>query len=204
MTARSDRSDRRWAELARELEFTQLSELRRQAEGWRSGLTGLAGLLAVLAVVKGPDTVANAPEPIGTVALTLVGAAFAALVWGVLLAARAAHGRPGEKILLAGQALRRWTESEAVRIARALRRATVACVTGVLFAAGSLVLLWSTAEAASTHLVKVVTADAAEICGELGGSGRAGVIVRTGKGDVRKRHVVPLDRVVSLTPVPSC
>ncbi|WP_075736228.1 hypothetical protein [Streptomyces acidiscabies] len=50
-----DRRNRRWAELARELEFTQLPELRRQAEGWRAGLTGLTALLAVRAAHGSPD-----------------------------------------------------------------------------------------------------------------------------------------------------
>ncbi|MFF3740777.1 hypothetical protein [Streptomyces sp. NPDC002566] len=55
----SIRSERRWAQLARELEFTRLPELRRQAEGWRNGLTGLPALLAVLVLLKGRDNLGD-------------------------------------------------------------------------------------------------------------------------------------------------
>ncbi|MDX2676127.1 hypothetical protein [Streptomyces soliscabiei] len=58
----SAQSDRRWAQLARELEFHQLPELRRQAEGWRAGLTGLAALVAVLVTLKGRDDLNQVPD----------------------------------------------------------------------------------------------------------------------------------------------
>ncbi|WP_030560371.1 hypothetical protein [Streptomyces aureocirculatus] len=205
MTAQSDR---RWAELARELEFTQLDELRRQAEGWRTGLTGLTALLAVLAVLKGRDDLNGLPDAARRTALGLIAAAFLLLLAGSVLAVRAAHGRLGERTLLAGQALRRWTEDEVVRVTEALRRASVCCVLGVACAAGAVGLAWATAESPGDGLVRVSTTSG-ERCGEFLGSGRGGVSLRaegTGKTDGGKarRVTLPARTVISVTPVDGC
>lgn len=199
----SGRSDRRWAELARELEFQQIGPLRRQAEGWRTGLTGLTGLLAVLTVVKGPDSLAGAGPAVRVAATVMVVAAYVLLLAGLLLAARAAHGRPGEDILLAGQALRRWTEREVVRVTRSLRWAAVCCVAGVALAAGALVVLWTLSEPPARNLVRVTT-DTAEVCGELVRVGPQEVVVTAGKGAVKTRHALPVGRLVSAVPVQAC
>lgn len=208
MTARSDR---RWAELARELEFTQLDELRRQAEGWRTGLTGLTALLAVLVVLKGRDDLNGLPDTARLAASGLVAAAFLLLVAGSVLAVRAAHGRLGERTLLAGQALRRWTEDEVRRVVRSLRWASVCCVLGVVCAAGAVVVAWVATESPKDHLVRVGTTSG-ERCGEFLGSGRDGVSLRTGGedggdgGDGAKggRVTLPVRSVISVTPVESC
>ncbi|MFD5793409.1 hypothetical protein ACFWIO_07675, partial [Streptomyces diastatochromogenes] len=133
----STRSDRRWAELARELEFTRLPELRRQAEGWRTGLTGLTALLAVLVLLKGRDDLAGLPAWARDSATGLLLAAFLLLTTGSLLAVRAAHGAPEREILLGGQALRRWTEQETARVTRALAWASLCCVLGVVLVVGA-------------------------------------------------------------------
>lgn len=199
----SGQSERRWAQLARELEFTQLGQLRRQAEGWRTGLTGLTGLLAVLTVVKGPDSLAGAASGAGAAATAMLAAAYVLLLTGMLLAARAAHGRPGEDILLGGQALRRWTEGEVVRVTRSLRWAAVGCVAGVALAAGALVLLWGTSEPPARNLVRVTT-DRAEVCGELVRAGAREIVVSVGKGPVKALHALPLSGLVSAVPVQGC
>ncbi|MBJ3807942.1 hypothetical protein [Streptomyces flavofungini] len=225
MTAQADR---RWAELARELEFTQLDELRRRAEGWRTGLTGLAALLAVLVVLKGRDDLNGLPDIYQQVASGLVAAAFLLLVAGSVLAVRAAHGRLGERTLLAGQALRRWTEDEVRRVVRSLRYASVCCVLGVACAAGAIAVAWVTTESPKDHLVRVSTTSG-ERCGEFLGSGRDGVALRTedagggteegaedggggagatggakGGGAKEKRVTLPARTVISVTPVGSC
>lgn len=146
----SARSDREWAERARELEFTRLPELRRQAEGWRAGLTGLTALLAVLFVLKGRDDLDRLPGWARGTATGLLLASFVLLAAGSLLAVRAAHGVPGERILLGGQALRRWTEREVARVTRALDGAAVCCVLGVLLVVAAVVLTWLAADPAAT------------------------------------------------------
>ncbi|MFE7190890.1 hypothetical protein [Kitasatospora sp. NPDC057541] len=197
----SARSDRRWAELARELEFTRLPELRRQAEGWRTGLTGLTALLAVLALLKGRDNLDQLPAWAGSTAVALLALAFLLLVTGSLFAVRAAHGVPGEEILLGGQALRRWTEGEVDRVTRALARASGCCVGGLVLIVGALALAWATTEEAPSHLVRVRTGTT-ELCGELLRADQGQVVLRTGRE--RAERTVPQATIVALEAVASC
>ncbi|MFF7727829.1 hypothetical protein [Streptomyces sp. NPDC008001] len=196
----STRSDRRWAELARELEFTRLPELRRQAEGWRTGLMGLTALLAVLVLLKGRDNLTELPDWARNTATTLLVAAFLSLTAGALLAVRAAHGVPGHQILLGGQALRRWTEQEVSRVTRALAWASMCCVLGVVLVVGALIVAWVTTSAAATHQVEVRSATGV-LCGELTGADGQHMELRTETGSTIS---VPQVTIVSVKPVRSC
>ncbi|WP_330303260.1 MULTISPECIES: hypothetical protein [unclassified Streptomyces] len=198
----SAQSDRRWAQLARELEFTQLPELRRQAEGWRTGLTGLTALVAVLVTLKGRDSLDQLPSAARHTATALLAGAFLLLVIGSVLAVRAAHGNPGRRLLLAGQALRRWTDTEVVRVTRFLRYASVCCVGGIALVAVAIGIFWTTADTLPDHLVRVTT-PSGDKCGELLGLGPGGVILRLtdgGSGSV----TLDRDAVTSMTPESSC
>lgn len=198
----SGQSDRRWAQLARDLEFTRLPELRRQAEGWRTGLTGLTALLAVLVVLKGRDSLTELPTWAQITATGLLVGAFVLLLAGSLLAVRSAHGIPGQEILLGGQSLRRWTEREVSRVTRALAWASACCVLGLMLVVGALALAWMTTGAAQTHLIKVTT-NAGEVCGDLVSADRHEVVVRT-EASGGGRVAVPQATVVSVRPVNAC
>ncbi|MFJ7190658.1 hypothetical protein [Streptomyces bacillaris] len=196
----SIRSERRWAELARELEFTRLPELRRQAEGWRTGLTGLTALLAVLVLLKGRDNLADLPEAARAVATGLLIGAFALLVMGSLLAARAAHGAPEREILLGGQALRRWNGQEVARVTRALAWAYLFCVLGVILVVGALVVAWLTTQDSGAQPV-VVRTNTGVLCGELIQADQHHVEMRLdGDGKVS----LPWTAVVSVKPGKTC
>ncbi|MFK4070124.1 hypothetical protein [Streptomyces sp. NPDC029674] len=199
----SDQSERRWAVLARELEFTQLAELRRQAEGWRAGLTGLTALLAVLVVLKGRDDLTNLPDTARHWATALLATAFLLLVTGSVLAVRAAHGRPGDRILQAGQALREWTGQEVVRVTRALRHASLCCLGGVLLAAAAIGIAWTTTASPKDHVVRIGTATG-ELCGEFIRAGRGGLVIRVDDGDGPRHVTLPIRTVDSVTPVATC
>ncbi|MFJ4871726.1 hypothetical protein [Streptomyces sp. NPDC088757] len=197
------RSDRRWAELARDLEFNQLPELRRQAEGWRTGLTGLTGLLGVLTVVKGQDQLSGLSGATARWAVALVLSAFAILVLGALLAVRASHGRPEREIVLGGQALRRWTSEEIRRIRHRLRWAAVCCVSGLALVVAATCVIWSATPAPTSYTVRVGTLRE-ELCGELMDADPHGFTIRTGRGAAKSLRVVPYTTLVSLTPVGGC
>ncbi|WP_328945585.1 hypothetical protein OG259_33140 [Streptomyces sp. NBC_00250] len=199
----TDRSDRRWAELARELEFSQLPELRRQAEGWRTGLTGLTALLGVLTVVKGQDQLSGLPGDTARWAASLVLAAFVVLVWGTLLAVRAAHGRPEKEMVLGGQALRRWTSDEVRRVGHRLRWAAVCCVSGLALAVTATAVIWSATPSPASSMVRLST-PYEELCGELVGADPRGFALRTGRGTAKTLRVVPHTSLVTLTPVSAC
>ncbi|MFE7633431.1 MULTISPECIES: hypothetical protein [unclassified Kitasatospora] len=197
----SARSDRRWAELARELEFTRLPELRRQAEGWRTGLTGLTALLTVLALLKGRDNLADLPEWARLTATGLLVGAFALLVTGSLLAMRAAHGAPEEEILLGGQALRRWTEREASRVTTALARASACCVLGLMLIVAAVAVTWTATQTKPANLVRVTT-PSGEMCGELVSADQRQLLIRptTTSGSA----TVPMGSLLGMHPVASC
>ncbi|MBO1416704.1 hypothetical protein [Streptomyces sp. FH025] len=198
----SARSDRRWAELARELEFTRLSELRRQAEGWRTGLTGLTALLTVLALLKGRDNLADLPEWARFVATGLLVGAFALLVIGSLLAMRSAHGAPEPEILLGGQALRRWTEREAARVTKALARASACCVLGLILIVGAVAVTWTTTQTKNANLVRVTT-PLGETCGELASADQHQILIRQATPG-NAMASVPTGTMLSMRPVTSC
>ncbi|MGW7080863.1 hypothetical protein [Streptomyces sp. NPDC054866] len=202
----NSRADRRWAELARELEFDQLPELRRRAEGWRTGLTGLSTLLAILVVLKGRDDLTGLPPAARHAAMGLIATAFVLLVAGSVLAMRAAHGAPGssgERMLLAGQALRRWTEQEVVRVTRSLRLASLCCLLGVALVAAAVGVAWATTETPKDHLVRVGTTTGV-LCGELLGVGRGGVALEVDEQDGPRRVTLPAHTVDSVDPVATC
>lgn len=198
--------DRRWAELARELEFSELPELRQRAEGWRAGLTGLSTLLAVLVVLKGRDDLAGLPTAARHTAMGLVAAAFVLLVAGSVLATRAAHGSPrdsGQQMLIAGQALRRWTEGEVNRVSRALRHASWCCLLGIVLVAAGVGIAWTMTEEPTDHLVRVGT-PTGELCGELLRAGRGGFVVKVDDGDGPRPVTLRAREVDSVAPVATC
>ncbi|MEU5339750.1 MULTISPECIES: hypothetical protein [unclassified Streptomyces] len=195
--------DRRWAELARELEFSQLDQLRRQAEGWRNGLIGLTALVAVLAVLKGRDDLSRLPSPWQTVATSLLGAAFLLLVAGSLTAVRASFGKPGEVLHLGGQSLRKWTLTEIRRVRRALYLSTVAFACGMALVAGALGVSWTHTEEPAADLVKVSTS-AGEFCGRLVSYVPSGVTLLPASGDTTKPLVIRAPDVRKITPATAC
>ncbi|MFI5529533.1 hypothetical protein ACIA8O_13445 [Kitasatospora sp. NPDC051853] len=176
----SEQADRRWEVLARELEFTQLPELRKQAEGWRNGLSGLAALVALLTVLKGRDSLSELPGGLRNVAGVAVGLAFVLLVSGTLLAVRAAHGSPGETILRNGPRLKAWTDREISRVTKGLRRATWCCVSGLVAATAAVAVAWFGAPSPPAHPVRV-----GEVCGDLVSAGPDGIVLKVGKEERR-------------------
>ncbi|MFG3256507.1 hypothetical protein [Streptomyces sp. NPDC048172] len=197
-------ANRRWAEMARELEFQQLPELRRQAEGWRTALTGLTALVAVLAVLKGRDSLAELPGWARALAMGLLLGAFVLLVIGALVAVRASHGLPGEEIYYEGQALRRWTERECVRVGRAVRAAAVLCLSGLLLVTAAVAVSWAaTPEKKSGKrgvLVQVTPEGTGKaLCGRLVSVTPKRAVVRTDDGTRRT-----VDGPVTVKPARSC
>jgi len=196
-------SNRRWGELARKLEFSQLDELRRVAEGWRTGLTALAGLLAGLAVLKGRENLADLSPTARNTAMLLAAGAFLLLVVGALLAVRASHGWVGAKIYLTPERLRAWTEREVVKVRGFLRAAAVCCVLGVALGAAAIGVAWVNATPPPPNLVRVSTSTTT-LCGELVSAGPGGVAVWTGQGKDRQLRTLPAWAAASVAPTKTC
>ncbi|MFE9249372.1 hypothetical protein [Streptomyces sp. NPDC007088] len=194
---------RPWERLYRELEFTTLPELRRQAEGWRNGLGGLTALVGLLAVLKGRDDLAKLPEALQWATLGMTGGAFLLLVLGSVLAIQAAHGTPDTSGVAGGTDLHRWTEKETRTARGRLRGAARCCLAGVLLVFAAVVVGWVGSESPDTHLVRVST-DTGERCGEFLGAGARGLRLETGEGDEKKEVVLALSHVREVVPVQQC
>ncbi|GIJ29102.1 hypothetical protein Vqi01_42640 [Micromonospora qiuiae] len=191
--------DKRWEQLAEQQKFGQLDGARRQAEGWRTGLTGLTALLAVATIIKGPDNVADLTPDTRLVVLGALGVGFAALVAGSLIAVRAASGTPGEDTWLTGKALRTWTRNEVRAIRRAIRVAATLLVIGLAAIAFSIGLTWLAGPAVNKPGFKVVTTDT-QVCGELLALDRTSVTLDVDPTSRQQRVVVRLDGILSMTP----
>ncbi|MEV6103457.1 hypothetical protein AB0M28_01930 [Streptomyces sp. NPDC051940] len=202
------RPQSRWQDLAEELPFQQLATVRRQAEGWRNGLTGLTGLLAAVLVVKGRDTFADLPGWAVATASGLIGAGFLLLLAGTLLAVRASHGRRAKGIVTNGRVYKEWTEQETEDSQRALSRAVGCFVTGVLLVASSVGLAWTTYQSPDPAPVPgaavQVTTPRGAVCGTLAASGGKTVRLITGKAPHERTREVPLADVLAIAPVTAC
>ncbi|MEU8284038.1 hypothetical protein AB0C01_06835 [Micromonospora sp. NPDC048905] len=190
--------DKRWEQLAEQQKFGQLDGARRQAEGWRTGLTGLTALLAAATIIKGPDNVVDLTPDARLIVVSSLGLGFAALVAGSLVAVRAANGSPVGDTWLTGKALRTWTRNEVGAIRRAIRLAAALLLVGLAAIAFSVGTTWL-AGPANKPRFKVVTTDT-QVCGELLALDRTSVTLDVDRTSRQQRVVVRLDGVLSLTP----
>ncbi|MGW1713900.1 hypothetical protein [Streptomyces sp. NPDC002156] len=194
---------RRWTELGRELEFSQLDVLRKQAEGWRNGLIGLTALITILAVLKGRDDLSKLPSPWQTVAFSLLGTAFLLLVVGSLLAVRASFGKPGEQTFLYGRSLRAWTMKEIGRARRAIYLSAAAFTLGMALVAAALGVSWTHTEDPAADLVKVTTATG-DFCGQLVSYTPKNVTLLPTTGNTTKPLTLRTPDVRKITPATAC
>jgi hypothetical protein len=158
---------KRWAQLADDLEFDQLGNARKLAEGWRTGLAGLTALLAAVTIIKGPDSVTELAEWLRYVVVALLALAFAALITGSLIATRAASGAPGEEIFLDADSLRNWTFRETKSIQRDIVRAARSMLFGLTALALAIGLSWLGPRAFAVASLITVEQNGIRTCGTL-------------------------------------
>ncbi|MBO4208843.1 hypothetical protein [Micromonospora echinofusca] len=202
-------AEKRWAQLAQETQFHQLDSLRRQAEGWRTGLAGLTALLGAVLIVKGRSDISNLAPGVRYLVVVLLAGAFVLLVTASLLALRAASGWPDDEIYLTGESLRAWHAEESERIRTGIRRAARLMVVGLVVLAAAVGLTWLGPGESRAPLVSVETS-AGPVCGELVGVRDGHLIVGPAKeatGDQPEQRVprlVPLPQVTRMTVVKTC
>ncbi|MFS8204586.1 hypothetical protein ACLVWQ_38670 [Streptomyces sp. CWNU-52B] len=222
----TDLAKKRFAQLGQQLQLDQLTVVRRQAEGWRNGLTGLTGLVGVVFVLKGRESVAGMPAVWRWTTAALLVSAFVLLLIGALGAVRAAHGQLGQQTWLTGDRLFAAVLDEVERTQDALTAARRASVVGLCAIVAAIAVSWvvpveegggggsggSGEPAGAVPYVLVVTADGPR-CGELvaggprtltlevaGESGQPG-----GRTPAASRwRSIPFDQVRSITPVRGC
>lgn len=190
---------KRWAMLAQDLTFEQLSIVRKQAEGWRTALTGLTVLLSTVLIIKGRDSITGLATGPRWIAAVLLGLAFALLVIATLSSVRAASGTPGTEILLTGEDLRAWTQTEVRHVGRLIRRATIMTVTALTLLAIAVGITWLTPAAPTSGTLVEVVGTSGRVCGELVGIADGALILKAPR--LRRE---PLGQVASVSPVGDC
>ncbi|MBC9713457.1 hypothetical protein H9Y04_12840 [Streptomyces sp. TRM66268-LWL] len=214
----TDLAKKRFAQLGQQLQLDQLTAVRRQAEGWRNGLTGLTGLVGVVFVLKGRESVAGMPAVWRWTTAALLVSAFVLLLIGALGAVRAAHGQLGQRTWLTGDRLFAAVLDEVERTQDALTAARRTSVVGLCVIVAAVAVSWavpaddSKEPATAVPHVLVVTADGPR-CGELmAGDTRTLTLKVAGEKDksggrtpaAGEWRSIPLDQVRSITPVRGC
>lgn len=175
---------------------------RKQAEGWRTGLSGLTALLSTALIVKGRDNIASLTIGFRWGVVILLGVALTLLATATLLAIRASSGMPNEDILLSGESLRSWTLGEVGRISIAIRRATWLATAGVACLTVAIGSAWLGPVAKPATAQVDVLYGGGHACGELTSGDRHNLILDDG---TRARPVnIPLSTVIAIRPIRSC
>ncbi|MCX4761006.1 hypothetical protein OG562_08500 [Streptomyces sp. NBC_01275] len=204
----TDLAKKRFAQLGQQLQYDQLGTVRRQAEGWRNGLTGLTGLVGVVFVLKGRESVAGMPEAWRWTTALLLVLAFVLLLAGALGAVRAAHGQLGEQTWLSGDRLLTAVLDEVERTQDALVRARRLAVAGLCAIVAAIAVSWlaPVADPASDSgkggPYVVVDTDSGVRCGEWAVSDSRAVTIKPAKGKAWIR--IPMGKVRSVTPTDAC
>lgn len=135
-------ADRRWAEEAAELPFTELTTIRTVASNWRTGLIALTALLTTVTIIKGPDTAGDLSFWGRVLVALFLGPALVLLLAGSGFAMRAAYGFPTELEYASGESLRAWTRQETQRAKDCLTAAISCFLSAVALIALAIAATW--------------------------------------------------------------
>lgn len=193
---------RRWLALAQELKYHQLEAVRKQAEGWRTGLTGLTTLLSAVLIVKGRDDISKLSDPWPYAVVGLLAVAFVLLVIASLRAVRAASGLPDDVIYLTGEQLRDWTATECDRVRDAIGDAARFTLLGLGLLAIAVGLTWLGPIAPGGGTLVRVEGPGTNVCGTLAGANSGQLVVTP--ADAKTPTVLAFRQVQKLTVVEKC
>jgi hypothetical protein len=204
---------KRWAQLAQELQFSQLDIARKQADTWRTGLAALTTLLAAILVIKGRDDLSALTTSAQIVVAGLLGLALLLLLTATMCVSRALAGPPGEEILLTGEGLQDWTNGEVRKVSTALRWAPGLAATSVVVVAAAIGVTWfaPAAQGTAAPLVQITETGGQITCGSFIGETQHQVILTvpgtvgaTTGSTTGTNTIIPLTSVLAITPVTTC
>jgi len=198
-TAKVTAYDRRWEELAGELEFEALPRIRSVAERWGASVAAVTSAFGIAGLVGGRDALSELEDAYATAAGLLFGLALLLALAAIVLAALAAQGTPKRMRSPSGADVRAWYAASARRAANQLLASRICAVVSVLVLAVGIGITWfapSGESAAAPTVVAVTTRSGAISCGELHASGQATIAVGTA--------TLPVRDVVSIVPTGTC
>lgn len=195
---------KQWQRLADDLEFEQLANARKLAEGWRTGLASITALLAAVTIIKGPDSITQLSVWARYVVVGLLLIAFILLIAGSLTATRAASGNPGEEIFLDGEALRGWTFTEARSIQHAIMRAARLMLIGLGALALGIGLSWLGQRDSSAESLITVQVGAIRTCGTLLAETGRTVVLGDPANPAAAPQVIPLSAGTQIHTTDQC
>jgi hypothetical protein len=212
---------KRWAQLAREFQFSQLDIARKQAGTWRTGLAALTTLLTAVLVIKGRGVASTLTSPLQIVVAGLLALALLLLLTATMWVTRALAGRVGEEILLTGEALQWWTAHEVRKLSKALYWVPWMAAASIIAVAAAVGVTWFAPAASGTPapLVQVSETDGQTVCGTFIGETQHQVILgapaatpgnlaafpdTTASGRAPLTTYLPLASVLAITPVTTC
>ena len=196
-------SPKRWAQLAQELQFSQLDIARKQADTWRTGLATLTTLLTAILVVKGRSDASTLSTPFQILVAVLLALALLLLLTATMWLTRALAGRAGDEILLTGETLQQWTAAEVRKVSTALHWVPWMAAASVIAVATAVGVTWfgPAATATSAPLVRV-TETGGQACGVLIGRTRTQLFLTAPAGG--QAVLIPVTSHLVITPVTSC
>ena len=202
---------------------TQLADVRKAAESWRTGLAGFLAILAAVFFIKGKGSFDDVSGTGWRVALaTLLLASGALALYGAYRALRAAYGTPRDEYLGEISPLFRrlhpttprdiykygtvsaWHHASARTAVGDLRQAKIATVGSLMAFAAAAAITWFAPGPPSPAFVSVTyrtTGGTATTCGKAGESSAGTLAINPASGPTQ---TIPLKDVTSLKVVSKC
>jgi hypothetical protein len=198
--------DVKWAEAARDLQFTSLGDIRTTAGNWRNALLALTGLFAAVTIVKGTDATSDLSHAGLVATAALAAATLLLLVVGSLAAGVAAYGLPGPAEFVSGERLKAWTENEARRARWQLYAAMGCFIVAIATLAAAIGVTWfDGGKSAPAPSVVVDLTAGGSVCGAVKSIGTGGIVVTVkDKYGNDYDRTIPLARIATIAAAASC
>jgi hypothetical protein len=175
---------------------TELSDVRKAAENWRTGLAGLLAVLTAFFIIKGKESIDDiAHDWVKWVLGIVLVSAGAIAVFGAYKAIRAAYGVPRDELIRKGMkdygTVSAWRHAYARAAVDDLRWAKVATISSLVLLALATVITWAAPGPPPPAFVNAQFAaggegETAAICGELIHADSDEVLIEVRDGDVRR------------------
>jgi hypothetical protein len=182
---------------------SQLTDVRKAADSWRTGLGALIALVATIFFIKGRESVFDISVGWRWILAIVLVAAFCAAIYAAWAAMRAAFGEyevvEWDEVLAEGgwASYQASVAESAVAHLENAQKATILSLIGLVLA---VLLTWFAPKpAAAETIASVTTRDNTVVCGKLtGGISRGLPLQLEGKAPI------PLDRIVAIAIVEEC